>query len=582
LRATRHTQAATTGDSGHDRRGGALVLALIAVIVVSTLAAAALSMNGVVTRRLNASNNKKLAFYMAEAGLAEAYGGLLLGKTGNVGTPQRPAAFGDGLFWVVATQAPDETVELTATGMVGNGSAVLSLVAEPGDSTVVELGMFSAGDVSVQAGAVIDGYDSELGSYASQVLGGLAPLGAGRLGSNGGVTAEGSEAAPTVLNAELSPGPGETLVSTGEVEVYGVVESGCSSVSLPPASPPSGSMGRGITHSSQVPMMVLPGTTHLDFLSVSANAEVRVEGPATLVLGGLRLEPSATLVIDPTDGPIDVYVTRALDLQLGSFLLTEGTDPSLVRLHVAGSPASPARLGSGADFHGVIYAPEAHVVVAEPFQVFGALIADQLELQGAVGLHFDRRLARVSLETTLPKLLSWRIVELKAGLGRHMDPFSARGLDRSTLPSPADAHADQTLHVEYFDRTGTPRTYDGMESGFDWSDVLAVDRLVRDGDTVTGLDVTDTKLAPADLALIALIEGDTAPRDITRDLIDASPLSAAVIEAAMTRKDPLMSDHYRRILLANSPLPPRALEMVVRDDPQLMDAFDRNEVLTAQ
>ena len=180
-------RGATTGTRSRPRgtlhrRGGALVLAMITVLVVATLTAGVLGLNQAVSRRQDQATNTKLAFYMAEAGLAEAYTGLLVGKTGNVGTPEQPAAFGNGLFWVVATDNADDTVELDSTGMAGNGEATLSLVAERGASSVAALGMFSTADISVAPGALVDGYDSSKGSYESQVLGGLAPLGMGRLG----------------------------------------------------------------------------------------------------------------------------------------------------------------------------------------------------------------------------------------------------------------------------------------------------------------------------------------------------------------------------------------------------------------
>ena len=106
--------------------------------------------------------------------------------------------------------------------------------------------------------------------------------------------------------------------------------------------------------------------------------------------------------------------------------------------------------------------------------------------------------------------------------------------------------------------------------------------LTRDGLAVTDLDDAEVPVASADLALIKMIQGDMDPRDITRALIDTSPLSPAVIEAAMLRAVPLPSDHYRRILLANSPLPPRVLEMVLSGTPSLMNPLHLAEVIAAQ
>jgi len=572
----------STGRPARERRGGVLVLALVAVVVIATLTAGMLGMGQIVTRRQAEAVNIKLSFYMAEAGLAEAYSGLLIGKTGNVGTQAQPAAFGNGLFWVTATDNGDDTVELLSTGMVGNGRAVLSMVAERGETKVDSLGMFFSAPVSVGAGALVDGYDSSKGTYASQVLGGLAPIGKGRLGSNGAIAVEGSGESPTVINAEVLPGPSQPLETTEFVTVHGVVAPARAELPLPPVETPDVPLGRGITHSSAVPLLVLPGTRGIEFLHVSSLAEAQIEGPATLVIGSLQLEPDARLTIDTSGGRVDIYVTGAVDFQAGSFVETPGQDPGLVSLQVAGQAAEAAHLAAWSEFRGVIYAPQAGVDVDGAFEVFGALIADQVTLNGAVQLHFDRQLAELSLESSLPELLSWRIVDLSSGGASGISPFANLGVDRAALPSPSAAHADQTIHVEFWTLAGVPSTYDGLESGFDWSDVALVEYLTRDGTVVKDLDPADALVDPVDKMLLNIIAGDMAARDVTRALLDNSPLSPTVLEAAMLKADPLLSDHYRRILLANSPLPPRVLEMVTLDKPSVMVAFDRDEVLAAQ
>jgi len=345
---------------------------------------------------------------------------------------------------------------------------------------------------------------------------------------------------------------------------------------------PEVALSPGIEHTSSLPLLLQPGTTGLEFLHVSGSGPVLVQGPATLVLGGLRVEPGAELVIDTAGGPVDVFVTGGLDLQPEASVVTPSADPTALSVQVAGSPAEPVRLAATSAFHGVIYAPEAEVQVEAPFEVFGAMVSDRATLGAGVRLHFDRELAELSVLSSLPKLLTWRIVDLSSAGRASRDPFYSLGIDPAGLPSPADAHKDQTLHVEYLDSGGVPQVYDGMESGFDWLNVTDVDLLIRDGVVVTPLDAAEVALSPADRALISLIEGDAAARDVTRALLDSSPLSSIVIETAMLTSDPLLSDHYRRILLANSPLPPRVLDMVVRDSPQIMTAAHRDEVLAAQ
>jgi Tfp pilus assembly protein PilX len=101
----------------HDRRGSALVLSIIAVTVVSILAAAFMQLALSVTRRLSTASDTAQAMNIAEAGLAEAYTGLGVARSGNIGSADAPPRIGGGLRWVEATEHANGMIELASTGM---------------------------------------------------------------------------------------------------------------------------------------------------------------------------------------------------------------------------------------------------------------------------------------------------------------------------------------------------------------------------------------------------------------------------------------------------------------------------------
>src|SRR6185503_2690399 len=150
------------------RRGGALVLSLIAVATVVVLSASFARFTSSVANRQAQAVQRKRAFYLAEAGLAEAFAGFTCGKSGNVGTEGEPALLGDGVFWVAVTDMGDDVFRLDSTGMVGTGTAKVSLVARRGTDDPSALGVFSSGTVSLGAGSLVDAYDSGKGAYSTQ------------------------------------------------------------------------------------------------------------------------------------------------------------------------------------------------------------------------------------------------------------------------------------------------------------------------------------------------------------------------------------------------------------------------------
>ncbi len=72
--------------SSNNRRGSALVLSLIVVTVVAILSMGLLNLNRAVTKRQSHNIDDMRAFYLAEAGLSEAYFGLMTGQTGQIGS----------------------------------------------------------------------------------------------------------------------------------------------------------------------------------------------------------------------------------------------------------------------------------------------------------------------------------------------------------------------------------------------------------------------------------------------------------------------------------------------------------------
>jgi len=458
-------------------RGSALVLSLVAVGTVVVLAASFTQFASAVGNRQTQSVHKKRAFYLAEAGLAEAFAAFSCGRSGNVGSEEAPALLGEGVFWVEATELVPGIVRLESTGMVGAGRAVLSLVAQRGDIDVASLGVFSNGPLSLGAGSRVDAYDSSLGDYSTQ----LDKSGAS-LASNESITITGSILMPTTVEGDVTPGPEATVTTTGTVLVTGSQSRSFESIVLPEVDLPELPLEGAQDHASPYPLVLPPGKAGYAGLTVRSGAQAIVQGPAVLVLGSLLLESTAELVFDTSGGPIELYVTDSLVASARSLLTTAGADPSKVKIQVPGETAAPVQLRAQGAFHGVVYAPHAEVVLGASINYHGALVADALTLNGAAKLHFDKHLLELAGEKQLPIVLSWRLEELgtlEGGLSA--DPFAELGLDPATLPRPAAALEDQMLDIHYYDAVDVYHRYTGLESAFDWGVVKTVIEATRDG-----------------------------------------------------------------------------------------------------
>jgi hypothetical protein len=463
------------------QRGSALLMALVAVIGVSVLAAGLLQVSSAAMRRSQTNLDNRRAFYLAEAGLAEGYAGLAEGFSGNVGTQAVPARYGEGLFWVESEFLESGHVVLESTGMCGSGRATLALVAQPVVSSVTGLGIFSGSSVRVEPSSLIDGYDSSLGSYESQADMTASPphtAGGAMLGSNGDITIAGGRAGSAVYG-DVTPGPSGTYSTAGTVTVTGSTSPSGEVAVLPPVDVPVVSKLPATVHSSATPLVIPPSTIGYTSLRMGPGTKLVIQGPATVVFNDLMLDASAQLEVDPSGGRVDIYIENSVNFASGSLINCLSTNPALLTMMVSSevdpSAADNVQLNASGRFYGTLYTPRSNTKVAAGFEVFGALVAQRLTLSNGGKLHVDAELASNSSANPLPRMVSWRIIDIPQNVASNrVDPFVALGVDPATLPLARDAHADVWMEITYKDALNVTQTYSGWSSGMDWTQVSSL------------------------------------------------------------------------------------------------------------
>lgn len=473
--------------AGRDaRRGGVLVLALMAVMSVTVLAAGFLQLSSAVTRRQVASLDGKRAFYLAEAGLSESYAALSAGLTGNVGSPALPARLGDGVFWVEATPNPiDDTLRLESTALVGSGRASLAVVVEPREVTIGALGVFSVGQLDLGEETLVDGWNSMKGPYAGQVepetvaiLGGpTIPAHSARgavIGSNADITITGGSEGSFLFGRALH-GVTAGYSDDGNVVVTGSVKPSDQSVSLPAVQVPAMTLLAPLTVDSPTPVVFNGVDKGYQSILIEEDSELIVRGPANLVVDDLTIVEDGVLTLDSHNGPIQLYVKQQLQIEARGVVATPSGDPRGVTIQAASSTGTNVLLNGTSQFHGTIYSPSTGVIVSKNFEVYGAIVASSLDFADKSRLHVDKALGKSMGLSGLPSCLSWRIVENPVEVATNRGSIQeVLGVDVTVCPDPKDAHADVWLELDYNDAGGTVKTYTGWDSGFNWNDVSLV------------------------------------------------------------------------------------------------------------
>jgi hypothetical protein len=468
------------------QRGSTLSMALLLVMSAALVSVVTLQRGLQQWKDQATSSSEKLAFYMAEAGLADAIDDVRSGGSGNIGTSELPAAYGSGAFWVETVTDAHGVVHVTSTGLYDRTAHRLTQAIRKPRLPLGDYGFFGSAGVSVGEDVTIEALD----------LGGEEAAGSG--GQSGGTTPGVRIALPEPppvaqlggLNLLGSDGAIELLAGSevlGSVlagpdalidNVYGALVSGSMLPTdvvhaLPDIAMPVVSNTAGLTL-AQNSSVSLGATTHeYGAIFLNRRSRLTIVGPASLYASTLIVENGAVLALDTTNGPVHLYVDKHLGLRAGSKVTNSSGDASdavfLVNARGAANhdavadDEEPVEWFTTQPFVGTLYAPYASVAIPADVSFQGSINALKLSIGDRSHMLFDPRVLDVDLFARDYEFLSWRVLEIpaeeKARLRRDiLREARERG---DTLPAPAAARIAATDEFRVLGEDGREYTYRG-------------------------------------------------------------------------------------------------------------------------
>jgi len=404
-----HGGRSTSGASGH--QGSVLVTVIIFVLVLAGLGSSMLRVDLSISDSRRTEGAAQLAYFAAESGIDEAF--ILLrsrliepeeGESVSVGTEETPRTLATSLYWAEVTRLDAWRYQVIATGTCQGERKRQECVFSTAPVGFFQYAAFGKDGLLVGEGSATNSYDPTLGAFASQ-----AARGNGGLGSNGNVTL----GANSYINGDVVTGENGMILENGSnVVITGDRESLEENVVFPPIEPP--------TVSSSGPLEVTadatlgPGLLGFDGVSATAGSTLTIEGPAQIVMSDFSMGGGSTLVIDSTNGPVEIYSEGDWDISSDSTVRSTSESARDFQVFISGDTengADPATVSINANtvLHGAIYAPKASMTIPAGFELFGSLIARSLTFGDGARLHFDESLLYESDEEVLAlETLIWR------------------------------------------------------------------------------------------------------------------------------------------------------------------------------
>ena len=383
--------------TGNSESGIVLIVCLALLLMLSLIGIASIMTSNTEMDISGNAQYQTAAFYLADAGAEKAVAVLQDSSDWRYGFYNQP--LGDGIYNVMVFDSLSlpylgKNLLVRSTGTVEGAESTIEVILAPRYRTRFEYAAYGRDFFDMNGGGMIDSYDSDSGSYASQATNGPDNKGYmfgnnnGNISSGGMITLGGN--AQVHGDAETTPAGGFSL--GGDVTVYGDTLRNPNSPELD--SIPSSDIAFAQANNDAATNITLAGGAGYDpftsTLTVPSGASAVFSSgtyyfSSTDVNGLIEIAPGAEVFI---------YITGTWDSSSGSLVNTDGI-PANLRIY---STASDMKISGGSQVCAAVYAPNASVTVTGGSGFFGSVVARSFNNGGGTNFHFDEALLRLTDE----------------------------------------------------------------------------------------------------------------------------------------------------------------------------------------
>lgn len=426
--------------------GSVLIVALVALVGLMMVGAALARFSVAARAEVDGQHDDRRAYYLAEAGLAEGMVALRGGASGGIASQAVPAYLADGVLWVQATPLGGDETRLVAVAMSGAGRAAMSVVvAEEGEDPLFNSVINSREKLTMNASVIVDSFDSELGTYASQATS-VEPTYGFTYAKDGGHVSSNEDIvtnSDAKVMGDATPGPGYAVSYSTNNLVSGSDAPAPEPFDFPAIEPPVVASTGPYSVAPSASQTLAPGTYGFDDMTLNKAANLTVVGPATLVVKNFIGGKDSRLKIDASAGPVTIFVEGDYTHFANFASEPVGTSPMALAFMVQGT--SDVVFPSQSKVRGAYYVPNANVLFASNSEAWGSFAANRIDMASSMRFHYDESLAKYWQTDGGPgddplRMLAWQVEPVPPGLlADRRDPFVILNTTPAVLPAPADA-----------------------------------------------------------------------------------------------------------------------------------------------
>jgi type II secretory pathway pseudopilin PulG len=384
-----------------NRKGFVLPSVIFAITIMSVIVVVALNTASDERRASRATRESTLAMYAAEAGLRQTYGAwpstavkaLNPGDSLDLGWQNlsNKAAYRTVIHRVDKGALQEYSVVVQGR-RTGPSAGIVTLVGAAGGVPIFRYAIYTESIAYLGGGGVLDGYDSEVGSYVAATADST-----GNIWSMGDMyvtktTVQGDATAVGAINYGSS-GVVTGIATTGAIAATPMDIIPCPTTGFTPAAKvPSGA---GISYNSSTGALAVASGATLTLTDTS------------YFFSSIVLTGNSKLSV-PGNPHVNVYVRDSLNAAGGT--LTNGANSATALSFTScGTSATPAywALTGGTQAYYSVYAPNHVVYATGNSDFYGAVVASIYYATGGAKFHYDAALARQPSHKLAVRRGSW-------------------------------------------------------------------------------------------------------------------------------------------------------------------------------
>ena len=282
-------------------------------------------------------------------------------------------------------------------------------------SSLFDYALFSATTVTLNSNALVDSYNSTVGSYGGSNVTldgdvGSNAIGAGTITLRSNATLKGDTVVGPHgdVNADIVLDHNATMTGTRGTLI--------NAKSLPPGTF-SGSGGPTLTLNSHSQQTLPGGTYNYTAVTLNSNSVLTFTGDTTVYIDEtLSLNSNSQLLTSCSGCMLTIYVRGPSDpqagpaMQLDSNTVLSAGKPDRLQVMVTGIGATAAavQMNSNSRLIGTLNAPLSPLTVNSNAELYGAAIAQSIQLNSNARIHYDTSLKAPGGSNTTVTLVSWR------------------------------------------------------------------------------------------------------------------------------------------------------------------------------